>query len=144
MSGRDRMGNMARSAPENDPTDTNLEVGHRKRRAAGIPAVLKALKMSEEQMGARRTALTLARVNQPSGFDCPGCAWPDPKHTSSFEFCENGAKAVTWEATVYRAGPDLFAEHSVAELWGWSDHALEDAGRLTHPMRYDADSDRFV
>lgn len=86
---------------------------------------------------------TLLHANQPEGFDCPGCAWPDPKHTSSFEFCENGAKAVAWEATSRRAGPDLFAQHTLAELRGWSDHALEDAGRLTLPMAYDPESDRY-
>ena len=48
---------------------------------------------------------TLLHNNQPDGLDCPGCAWPDPKHTSSFEFCENGAKAVTWEATKKRTPP---------------------------------------
>jgi molybdopterin-dependent oxidoreductase alpha subunit len=87
---------------------------------------------------------TLLRNNQPDGFDCPGCAWPDPKHTSSFEFCENGAKAVTWEATSKRATPEFFAAHPVSELLGWSDHALEDEGRLTHPMVYDPAADRFV
>ncbi|MDR3466251.1 MAG: FdhF/YdeP family oxidoreductase [Xanthobacteraceae bacterium] len=86
----------------------------------------------------------LLRMNQPSGFDCPGCAWPDPKHTSSFEFCENGAKAVSWEATSKRTTPEFFAAHPVAELWTWSDHALEDEGRLTHPMVYDRASDRYV
>jgi molybdopterin-dependent oxidoreductase alpha subunit len=86
---------------------------------------------------------TLLKANQPQGFDCPGCAWPDPKHTSSFEFCENGAKAVTWESTAKRVGPDFFAEHSVAKLWQYSDHWLEAQGRLTHPMRYDRASDRF-
>ena len=87
---------------------------------------------------------TLLHNNQPDGFDCPGCAWPDPKHTSSFEFCENGAKAVTWEATDKRAPPAFFAEHSVSELWEWTDHALEGQGRLTHPMVYDPASDRYV
>jgi len=87
---------------------------------------------------------TLLHANQPDGFDCPGCAWPDPKHTSSFEFCENGAKAVAWEATSKRATPEFFAAHAVSELWGWSDHALEDAGRLTHPMAYDPASDRYL
>ncbi|HET6969630.1 MAG TPA: FdhF/YdeP family oxidoreductase, partial [Phenylobacterium sp.] len=87
---------------------------------------------------------SLLRANQPDGFDCPGCAWPDPKHTSSFEFCENGAKAVAWEATTKRATPDLFATTTVGELWTWSDHALEDAGRLTHPMAYDPQGDRYV
>ena len=86
----------------------------------------------------------LLHMNQPDGFDCPGCAWPDPKHTSSFEFCENGAKAVTWEATWKRVTPEFFAAHSVSELWGWSDHALEDAGRVTTPLRYDAATDHFV
>jgi molybdopterin-dependent oxidoreductase alpha subunit len=87
---------------------------------------------------------TLLRSNQPDGFDCPGCAWPDPKHTSTFEFCENGAKAVTWEATKKRTTPEFFAEHPVSDLWQWSDHDLEDQGRITHPMVYRPDSDRFA
>ena len=89
-------------------------------------------------------ARTLLHMNQPDGFDCPGCAWPDPKHTSSFEFCENGAKAVAWEATEKRCTPDFFAKHSVSELAGWDDYDLEMSGRLTHPMRYDAKSDHYV
>ena len=112
--------------------------------AAGWGALAAVARAIRHEMGTSPNTRALLRMNQPHGFDCPGCAWPDPKHTSSFEFCENGAKAVTWEATVNRAGPELFAQHSVAELWGWSDHALEDAGRLTHPMRYDAAGDRFV
>jgi molybdopterin-dependent oxidoreductase alpha subunit len=86
----------------------------------------------------------LLKQNQPGGFDCPGCAWPDPKHTSSFEFCENGAKAVSWEATSKRVTPQFFAQHTVTELWGKTDHWLEDQGRLTQPMAYDRASDRFV
>lgn len=89
-------------------------------------------------------AKTLLHMNQPEGFDCPGCAWPDPKHTSSFEFCENGAKAVAWEATVNRCTPEFFAAHSVSELTAWDDYDLEMVGRLTHPMVYDAASDRYV
>jgi molybdopterin-dependent oxidoreductase alpha subunit len=89
-------------------------------------------------------AVTLSCMNQPAGFDCPGCAWPDPKHTSSFEFCENGAKAVAWEATSMRCTPELFTAHSVTELARWSDYRLEMAGRLTHPMAYDAASDHYV
>ncbi len=89
-------------------------------------------------------AVTLSCMNQPAGFDCPGCAWPDPKHTSSFEFCENGAKAVAWEATSKRCTPEFFAQHSVTELASWSDYELEMVGRLTHPMAYDADSDHYV
>jgi molybdopterin-dependent oxidoreductase alpha subunit len=86
----------------------------------------------------------LLTMNQPHGFDCPGCAWPDPKHTSSFEFCENGAKAVSWEATAKRTTPEFFAAHTVSELWDWHDHDLENEGRLTHPMAYDRASDKYL
>ncbi len=87
---------------------------------------------------------TLLSANQPDGFDCPGCAWPDPKHTSSFEFCENGAKAVAWEATGKRATPEVIGAHTLAELKTWSDHAIEDLGRITEPLRYDRATDRYV
>ena len=112
---------------------------------AGGWGALRAVALAvRDQMGASPDTRALLQMNQPDGFDCPGCAWPDPKHTSSFEFCENGAKAVTWEATPKRVDPDFFARHSVGELWNWSDYALEDAGRLTHPLAYDAASDHFV
>jgi molybdopterin-dependent oxidoreductase alpha subunit len=97
-----------------------------------------------EQGIAASGAATLLRMNQPEGFDCPGCAWPDPKHTSSFEFCENGAKAVAWEATVKRCTPEFFAGHTVEELKAWNDFDLEMQGRLTHPMVYDKASDKYV
>lgn len=87
---------------------------------------------------------TLLSANQPDGFDCPGCAWPDRNHASTFEFCENGVKAVAAEATARRAGPELFAKYTVSELAQQSDFWLEDQGRLTHPMVYDASSDKYV
>jgi molybdopterin-dependent oxidoreductase alpha subunit len=86
----------------------------------------------------------LLNMNQPHGFDCPGCAWPDPKHTSSFEFCENGVKAVTWEATAKRTTPEFFASRPVSELRKWSDFDLENEGRLTHPLAYDRATDRYL
>ncbi len=89
-------------------------------------------------------AATLLHMNQPEGFDCPGCAWPDPKHTGSFEFCENGAKALAWEATAKRCTPEFFAAHTVSELENWSDYDLEMQGRITEPMAYDAASDTYV
>ncbi|OAM53081.1 CbbBc protein [Methylovorus sp. MM2] len=89
-------------------------------------------------------ALTLFSQNQPDGFDCPGCAWPDKEHTSTFEFCENGVKAVAAEATAKRVTPEFFAKHTVTELMEWSDFKLEDEGRLTHPMVYDAASDKYI
>lgn len=88
-------------------------------------------------------AKTLLSANQPDGFDCPGCAWPDRNHASTFEFCENGVKAVAAEATARRAGPDFFAQYTVAELADKSDFWLEDQGRLTHPMVYHAASDQY-
>ncbi len=88
-------------------------------------------------------AKTLLSANQPDGFDCPGCAWPDRHHASTFEFCENGVKAVAAEATARRAGPELFERHTVSELARQSDFWLEDQGRLTHPMVYDGVLDRY-
>jgi molybdopterin-dependent oxidoreductase alpha subunit len=113
--------------------------------AAGGWGALKAVAVAlTEQDTAIKGSASLLRMNQPQGFDCPGCAWPDPKHTSSFEFCENGAKAVAWEATGKRCTPEFFAAHRVAELERWSDYDLEMTGRLTHPMTYDAAVDRYV
>ncbi|MCB4768550.1 FdhF/YdeP family oxidoreductase [Ancylobacter sp. Lp-2] len=85
----------------------------------------------------------LSHMNQPGGFDCPGCGWADPKHTSPFEYCENGGKAVAWEATAKRCTPEFFAAHTVAELERKSDFELEMEGRLTHPMRYDSVGDKY-
>jgi molybdopterin-dependent oxidoreductase alpha subunit len=89
-------------------------------------------------------ARTLLSANQPDGFDCPGCAWPDRNHASTFEFCENGVKAVAAEATARRTGPEVFQRYTVAELARQSDFWLEDQGRLTHPMVYDAQLDRYI
>ncbi|TCU55984.1 molybdopterin-dependent oxidoreductase alpha subunit [Novosphingobium sp. PhB57] len=130
---------------ETHAADDNLEgISDYKGPAGGWGALGAVARTVREQMKASPDTRALLQMNQPDGFDCPGCAWPDPKHTSSFEFCENGAKAVTWEATVKRVDPDFFAQHSVSELWTWSDHRLEDAGRLTEPLRYDPEADHFV
>ena len=106
-----------------------------------------ALKSCGKHLLASRAPLTgtraLLSANQPDGFDCPGCAWGDPEHGSSFEFCENGVKAVSWEATDKRTPPRFFAKHTVTELRGWTDYDLEREGRLTHPMRYDAATDKY-
>ena len=125
---------MTKAAPGEDPDESMLEVGARKSRAAGIAGVWKSLAASRDQMGVRRTALTLARLNQKDGFDCPGCAWPDPDHRSVAEFCENGAKAVAEEATLRRVDADFFAAHPVSALSEKSDYWLGQQGRLTQPM----------
>lgn len=96
------------------------------------------------QMAVKNDTRLLLKVNQANGFDCPGCAWPDPLHGSSFEFCENGAKAVTWEATGKRTTPEFFAKHTLTALWDWDDYDLELEGRLTTPMMYDAQTDRYL
>ncbi|MBO3750071.1 FdhF/YdeP family oxidoreductase [Streptosporangiaceae bacterium NEAU-GS5] len=87
----------------------------------------------------------IKRMNhEDGGFDCPGCAWPDDTKGLRLDLCENGIKHVMWELTHKRADRAFFATHTVTELAGWSDFALEDQGRLTEPMRYDAETDRYV
>ncbi|ALM42328.1 Formate dehydrogenase [Streptomyces sp. FR-008] len=95
-------------------------------------------------MGVRRTALTLLRVNQKDGFDCPGCAWPEPDKRHAAEFCENGAKAVAEEATLRRVTPAFFAEHSVADLAERSGYWLGQQGRLTEPMHLAEGADHYT
>lgn len=113
-----------------------LQVHPPKRAAAGLPAVAVTLRRAVASMGPVRTVRTLARVNQVGGFDCPGCAWPEPPagHRKRAEFCENGAKAVAEEATIARVDRAFFAAHPVAELAQWSELQLGKAGRLTEPM----------
>ena len=111
--------------------------------AGGWGALHATAKALREESAILKGGRSLLSMNQPDGFDCPGCAWPDPKHTSSFEFCENGAKAVAWETTKRRVTRDFFARWPVAELERQSDHWLEDQGRLTEPMRYDRSTDKY-
>ncbi|WP_084464591.1 FdhF/YdeP family oxidoreductase [Microtetraspora fusca] len=141
--GTTRRRDVARKAPDEDVNEKDLTVGPPKDWAAGVTAVANSLRMSYDQMGAGRTLLTLARVNQKHGFDCPGCAWPEGDHRSPAEFCENGAKAVAEEATTRRVTPEFFAAHSVRELAGRTDYWLGQQGRLTEPMYKPAGSDHY-
>ncbi|MET9446436.1 FdhF/YdeP family oxidoreductase [Streptomyces cinerochromogenes] len=125
---------MATKPPKGDPVQDAPQVAEPKHAAAGLPAIGHTLRIAQQQMGVRRTALTLLRVNQKDGFDCPGCAWPEPDHRHAAEFCENGAKAVAEEATLRRVTPEFFAAHSVADLSARSGYWLGQQGRLTHPM----------
>ncbi len=86
----------------------------------------------------------LLRQNKPDGFACVSCAWPKPHPPHTAEFCEEGAKATAWEITTRRTTPDFFREHSLTALREWSDYALEEHGRLTDPLRYDPETDRYV
>ncbi|MBP0446935.1 FdhF/YdeP family oxidoreductase [Roseomonas sp. SSH11] len=87
---------------------------------------------------------TLMRQNKPGGFMCVSCSWAKPADHHTFEFCENGAKATLWDLTTRRCTPDFFAGHTVTELREWKDYDLEQQGRLTHPLRYDRETDRYV
>ena len=90
-------------------------------------------------------ALALLKQNRPiDGFACVSCAWAKPHPSKPLAFCENGAKATAWETTSLRCTPEFFAQHRLSELRNWSDYALEQQGRLTHPLRWDAASDRYL
>ena len=99
-----------------------------------------------EQRVLFKGAAALAFMNKPGGFKCPSCAWPDPApgRADPLVVCENGAKPLAWEATARRATPEFFAQHSVTELARRSDYWLEEQGRITHPMVYDAKTDHYV
>jgi molybdopterin-dependent oxidoreductase alpha subunit len=114
---------------------TGLKIGPPKTKAAGLMAVQKSMEHIARESGLVRGNLLLLQLNQKEGFDCPGCAWPDPQdERSRFEYCENGAKAVAEESTLKRVDPEFFARHSVAEIGSWSDYEIGKSGRLTHPM----------
>jgi molybdopterin-dependent oxidoreductase alpha subunit len=111
--------------------------------AGGAPAITSSLRHLAHEKALVRGGRALRLMNQKGGFDCPGCAWPEPEHRSFAEFCENGAKAIAGESTGKRCGPDFFARHTVDELLAQSDYWLEQQGRLTHPVIRRAGSDRF-
>ncbi|WP_164000426.1 FdhF/YdeP family oxidoreductase [Pyxidicoccus caerfyrddinensis] len=122
--------------PSAQPPEEPLppRVGPMSEVAGGLPAVVSTMKHAFSEMGPVRGTRLLLKVNQQHGFDCPGCAWPDPGHRSVAEFCENGAKAVAEEGTTARVTPDFFQQWSVAALSQQTDHWLGKQGRLTHPM----------
>ncbi len=125
-----------RAAAQPPEAFTGLQQSDLPETAGGLKAVKTATKHLREEMGLLRGFKTLMRMNQETGFDCPGCAWPDPDDKRSLlaEYCENGAKAFAEEATLKRAAPDFFAKYSVRELAEQSDMWLGKSGRLTHPM----------
>lgn len=114
---------------------TGIKLGEPADFAAGPKAVLVTLEHTFKEMGILRALSTLSHMNQKDGFDCPGCAWPDPEKRSKLgEYCENGAKALSEEATTKRVDRSFFAEYSVEELSRWSDYQIGKSGRLTEPM----------
>ncbi|WP_437689449.1 FdhF/YdeP family oxidoreductase [Sorangium sp. So ce176] len=132
MSARDVLRDVQAEPP---PEPEAPRIGERSAAAGGLAAIGATLQHAVGEMGVSRAVRTLLRVNQGEGFDCPGCAWPEPEEKRSVaEFCENGAKAVAEEATLRRVTPELFRKHSVEELSKQSDHWLGKQGRLVHPM----------
>lgn len=112
--------------------------------AGGWGAAGATAKVLLQQSVIGKGSKALLAMNQPGGFKCPSCAFPDADERKKLEFCENGAKALAWEATQFRAGRELFAQHTVTELMAQTDYWLEMQGRLTEPMRYDASTDHYV
>ncbi len=126
---------MADEQPHYEPYDSP---------AGGWGAAAATAKVLMQESVVTKGSKALLSMNQPGGFKCPSCAYPDPDCTQTLEFCENGAKALAHEATKFRVTRDFFARYSVTELAAQSDYWLEKQGRLTEPMRYDAASDHYV
>ena len=134
---------MTKKPPVNDVTDDDLEVHKPKTWAAGVPGIVHALTPAVRQAGVRRSTKGLLSMNQKDGFDCMSCAWEDPPERKTFEFCENGAKALAWEATPLLVPDTFWAEHSIDDLLDKSDYWLGMQGRLTDPVYKPADADHY-
>lgn len=136
---------VTRKNPKVEEADeSELEVtGHPKTWAAGVPGVYHSMQPALKHMGVERSRKTLLALNQKDGFDCMSCAWPDPGHRKTFEFCENGAKAVTWEATPVVVRREFWAQHPVSELRERSEYWLGMQGRLTEPVYKKAGEDHY-
>lgn len=124
----------------------NLKLTPPKEKAVGMPAVTSAIKHVSEELGIWQGVKLLNKMNQKEGFDCPGCAWPDPdtKRSALGEYCENGAKAIAEEATTKRVSPEFFEKYTVEELSQQTDYWIGKRGRLTHPMYLAKDSSKYV
>jgi uncharacterized membrane protein YphA (DoxX/SURF4 family) len=134
-------------AAELDPSDSTslqaqnprdigkLKIGRASEEAAGIPAIWNTMVYGIGEVGPLRSSEAFLKINQVTGFDCQSCAWPSPdKKRKIFEFCENGAKALSDESTKKRIGPEFFAQYSISDLAAKSDYWLNEQGRLTSPM----------
>jgi len=129
--------------PVSDVTDADIEVGPPREWAAGVPGVLHSMDPAIKQLGLARTVKLMTSLNQKDGFDCMSCAWPDPNHRKVAEFCENGAKAVTWEANPVLVPDTFWAEHSVTDLLDKTEYWLGMQGRLTKPVHKPVGSDHY-
>lgn len=135
---------MPRKPPVEDPGYDRLRVHPPDAWAVGLPAVVNAITYALEDLGPSRSLTLLSRLNQKDGFDCMSCAWPDPAHRARAEFCENGVRAVSWEATPVTVPTTFWAEHSLTELKEKSEYWLGMQGRLVQPVHKAAGSDHYV
>ena len=135
---------MSRKPPVADPNYDSLVVQPPEKWAVGLPAIVNSLSYALEEMGPLRSLNLLTKVNQKDGFDCMSCAWPDPDHRKIAEFCENGARAVTWEATPVTVPTTFWSEHSISDLSDKSEYWLGMQGRLVEPVHKAAGSDHYV
>jgi molybdopterin-dependent oxidoreductase alpha subunit len=139
------MGSQNKKSAQPPQKFTGIKLGSPKSSAAGIPAVLSSLNHINKEVGIVDGVKLLNKMNQFKGFDCPGCAWPDPddKRALLSEYCENGAKAISEEYTKKKADPDFFSKNSVTSMLDWSDYELGKSGRITSPMFYNSQSDKY-
>lgn len=134
---------MAPKAPGEDFSDADIEISPPKEFAAGFGGVLHSMEPAIKQMGLGRTARLMLKINHKDGFDCMSCAWPDPDHRKIAEFCENGAKAVTWEATPLKVERSFWEEHSLSSLEDRTEYWLGMQGRIIEPVYKAAGSDHY-
>ncbi|WP_336658672.1 FdhF/YdeP family oxidoreductase [Leucobacter sp. USHLN153] len=125
---------MSPKAPREDFSDADIEVTEPQDYAAGIGGVLHSMEPAIKNMGLARTAKLMTKINHKDGFDCMSCAWPDPSHRKLAEFCENGGKAVTWEATPVTVPRSFWKEHSLTSLEDKTEYWLGLQGRITEPV----------
>ncbi|WP_218599496.1 FdhF/YdeP family oxidoreductase [Polaribacter sp. NJDZ03] len=128
---------MSKKIKEQPPEKrTGIQLTDVPKSAVGVKAIVSALTHIKNEVGVVKGIKLLSKLNQKDGFDCPGCAWPDPDEKRAFlaEYCENGAKAVAEEATKNKVSPIFFATHSVQELSEFSDYEIGKSGRITDPM----------
>lgn len=130
------------SKPSNTP-NTDKDIRKYAPPAGGWGALKSSAKHLMQSENSVKGVKALLRANQPGGFDCPGCAWGDSEKAGKVDFCENGVKAIAWEATSKRVDATFFKQHSITELKNWDDHSLEKSGRLTEPMYYDGVHDHY-
>ena len=137
---------MSRETVETPPIEDRPPVtGETSSSAAGAPAIISTIKHGISRSGISKSISSFSKVNKFGGFDCPGCAWPDPDdHRTIAEFCENGAKAVADEATKKKITAEFFAKYSVPDLSQKSDEWLNRQGRLTSPMLLDGNSNNYT